>query len=712
MRITPIGLLLLASVSGCGHSDSSSPFVSVRDAEAERSTITPVVPDSGGTVIADAGEIDAGNAAEWGGPCLDDGECDDTIACTHDVCDPIRGHCHFSPDDAACDDGIYCDGIERCLSGIGCRPGDAVSCSDGTACTIDACVEATHQCTHTVRDADGDGDPDGNCPGGGDCDDANPNVSSKAKEICGNGIDDNCNGQIDEQPCVSPLYDSCAGPLVVTAPGTFVVSPVGASLDYSASCAATNPRTKVLVVTIDVPEGAVTDVDLVAAGSGNLALAAVTRCEDPSSEFACGSGSEAAGVARLRLRGLSPGSYSVYLFTDSAASVTLSVDYVAPESAPTNETCGTALPLTPGVHADADLTSALPDLATACGPIYGDLVYTFTLTAPSDVRLFATAKDDYGVPVLSLRGGTCGEEIDCHTSANAMLFERALPAGQYFVDVGSTGPSDTDVLLETAPPTSPPADENCVGSPTLPPDTTMVVDLADHVDDIQLGCSVGTPDAAYALTLTSASDVLVIQTVADSDQGWVSLADAACSLPLLACASSDSTLARATARDVPAGSYRVIDETTLADPTTVTAFVRLPAPTTLVPFSDACATATEIPSIGGLFEGNTANATDDFTASCDVGGVGGSPDQMLHLHLASTRRVVLSGEGSAYSAIIDVRSGTTCPGTEVVGGCSAGYVRDGPYVDMTLSPGDYWIQVDGYDQSSGAWKLDAYVVSP
>ena len=84
------------------------------------------------------------------------------------------------------------------------------------------------------------------------------------------------------------------------------------------------------------------------------------------------------------------------------------------------------------------------------------------------------------------------------------------------------------MVLETAPPTTPPPDENCTGAPAIAPNTTLVVDLSDHVDDLQLGCSVGTPDAAYALTLDAPSDVLLIQTVSDGDQGWVSLAEPAC----------------------------------------------------------------------------------------------------------------------------------------------------------------------------------------
>jgi hypothetical protein len=148
-----------------------------------------------------------------------------------------------------CDDGVFCNGAERCApedpfaSAQGCVRGPA-ACGAGQVCG-----EAARQCTGTcTTDADGDGhvaatcggddcddadatrypgatelcnardedctdttfgdeDDDGDgaidarcCNGtacGSDCDDAAPGVNPGSPEVC-NGIDDNCNGAVDE----------------------------------------------------------------------------------------------------------------------------------------------------------------------------------------------------------------------------------------------------------------------------------------------------------------------------------------------------------------------------------------------------------------------------------------------------------------------------------------------------------------------------------
>jgi hypothetical protein len=115
--------------------------------------------------------------------------CDDGIPCTLDSCDPSQNACAHVPDDSMCPAMGLCS-VGACMAGTGCTL-VARSCDDGDPCTDDACQEGTG-CIHTVRDQDGDGFDCHN-----DCDDTNPAIHPGAQEIC-NGIDDNCNGLIDE----------------------------------------------------------------------------------------------------------------------------------------------------------------------------------------------------------------------------------------------------------------------------------------------------------------------------------------------------------------------------------------------------------------------------------------------------------------------------------------------------------------------------------
>jgi hypothetical protein len=76
----------------------------------------------------DAAPVDARSACEGGGD-----------ACTGLPC----------ADDAECDDGTLCNGIERCVGGS-CAPGMRIACDDGRSCTEDACVE-TVGCVFSPR---------------------------------------------------------------------------------------------------------------------------------------------------------------------------------------------------------------------------------------------------------------------------------------------------------------------------------------------------------------------------------------------------------------------------------------------------------------------------------------------------------------------------------------------------------------------------------
>src|SRR6185369_5396088 len=82
---------LVCGFSACGSSESPSPFVAPSDAGSdavvEASAPPPVTPD-------DAGGGPQVTPGEWGGPCLDDGQCTDGIESTDDSCDLDQRRCH------------------------------------------------------------------------------------------------------------------------------------------------------------------------------------------------------------------------------------------------------------------------------------------------------------------------------------------------------------------------------------------------------------------------------------------------------------------------------------------------------------------------------------------------------------------------------------------------------------------------------------------
>ncbi len=106
------------------------------------------------------------------------------IACGDDA--PPGGDAAVScEDDSECDDGVYCNGVERC---------DARRCVMGAAPCAGGCDEATRMCDDdTCPDADEDGFPSITC-GGSDCDDGDPDRYPGNTEVCdADGVDEDCN---------------------------------------------------------------------------------------------------------------------------------------------------------------------------------------------------------------------------------------------------------------------------------------------------------------------------------------------------------------------------------------------------------------------------------------------------------------------------------------------------------------------------------------
>lgn len=92
------------------------------------------------------GGTSAARCGVAGGACV---TCTDGDACTTDAC--TAGRCTFpsAPAGTSCDDGLFCTLTDRC-DGAGRCAGSGSSCDDMASCTLDMCDEARDSCSHTM----------------------------------------------------------------------------------------------------------------------------------------------------------------------------------------------------------------------------------------------------------------------------------------------------------------------------------------------------------------------------------------------------------------------------------------------------------------------------------------------------------------------------------------------------------------------------------
>ena len=538
--------------------------------------------------------------------------CDDRYSCTRDVCDEAGRRCARVPDDSMCGDTNACNGVERCdptspgaLPGTGCQPVRAdnlVDCDDRNTCTLDACDERLG-CVHSPRDLDGDGYVASSCT-------------------------------LDGTPSGPPGND----------------------------CNDSDPR--------------------VFPGSPEV-------CDD----------------------GRDNNCNNLTDFADTMA------------CRPSNDACARAqaisLPASGTVTVVGSTSGITGTTALSCATTMGraTALYRFTLAAPQDIALTdddAVTGTSQGAialltscdPAAELR---CARGVTGSPAAAPSLQLRSLAAGTYYVAVQTSTARIFRLRVTVGRATTPPENDLCpAAGAALPNDLsdgmTRTVSFGGLLPDHTLSCDTGAPgpDAVFPLVLTGTRNVTITAVPRSGDRVTLALSRAPCgALPSELRCVTGTTQQRVIQRELAAGTYYVIVRSGSGQDVELQAMVTDPA---MRPAGDGCPGVVATPDGPALeLMPSTYERYPDVGTSCGSrGSTDGWTDWVVRFTLGSTRDVSVTLSGSGTSSLrmqLQTGCGSGMTGGELVGPCLSGSPPARRYRNLTA--GTYYLVIESTAPPAG-----------
>lgn len=652
--------------------------------------------------------------------CEEDADCDDGVSCTVDQC-LKDGYCRITTDNAACSDGVFCNGVEVCNPFEGCLPGARLTCDDGDVCTVDSCDEDAKQCVSEPRDFDGDGEVDWHCAGGTDCDDFDATRRSGGSEVCGDSIDNDCDSRTDESTCGRPVHDTCEDALMLDGSGTYAIGLRGAVRDYSLAC--DKSITRDVVFAFELAQAQAVDLSVrgvLPDGSEEVvSMALRSECRRLDADVECQVGFPA---AHIRRGALEPGQYFLIVDSPNAREVVLSADFEPPHEAAPNVSCESAIDVGQGGRFRGSFVDVPDSFTTPCGPSgladegarrpQADLVYSFTLSEERDVLISAVSVTDEPLSI-SVRD-QCGEgaiPLSCRHGSPAQARVHQLQVGTYYLVVESPSYREVDFELDVRmlDPTPAPPGDGCEDPLELVLGEPSLVSLANKQDEVATGCDLFAADLVYRLDVAEPTD-LDIQVSATSMSVRYALQTACGDVKQeLFCAQGRP--GRRRARNLSPGEYFLVVESPNGQNLEVIVEALPLTQPMLAEGNDTCFDAIDIPETGGVYQGSTRLALQDYEACANSR----SPDVTFRLELTEPRTVTALTEADFDTVLYryedDEGSGPGLCATSAPVVCTDdGLDTNATLENELLGPGTYYYVLDGFGtDSSGNYIFEVIV---